>query len=84
MTTTVRLSDADFEALADAVWRALGGRCGCRGKAFCPRDFLHGNTLGEILGSQTTDGGATVERWAAWRAVPATFRANHNEFPRED
>lgn len=70
------LTDAQFDALTAAIWRAMEERiCTCTLGRPCAKLRAFEQTLASVLGSTATNGRPTLAWWLVWRDAPFVFRA---------
>lgn len=76
--TAHKLTDAEWDALTEAVSRSLDGPCFCWLGRPCTRAQAFERTLTDLLGATATDGRPTLYHWAVWREFPAIFRSRES------
>jgi hypothetical protein len=69
-----RLTDEEFDALDQAAWNALGGKCACApNDPPCPRDEAQQDLLAWAMGQTFESGESMIECWKASREFRRDF-----------
>jgi hypothetical protein len=74
MASQSRLTDEEFDALDQAAWNALGGKCACVGiDQVCARDEAQQDLLAWAMGQTFESGESMIERWKVSRSFRCEF-----------